>query len=176
MGWGNQILWPYNSPSKSCCPDPRTGRKVLMSLGYLTGLLSIVICWRLGLFRLLMTRFWRFGILSVSPLNSGGSELPTLDGKDSSSLYGRKKPDGYLNWGYKYPFEQACHFTFASKSFCTHTLNLVKCPVELSPSFSIKSLPEKLFLISVSFLFSLTNTSSFLSPRLSCPFLSFIFL
>ena len=51
-----------------------------MSSGYLTGLSSLVICWRLGLFRLLTTRFWRFGILSVSPLNSGGSVLPTLDG------------------------------------------------------------------------------------------------
>ena len=47
-----------------------------MSLGYLTGLSSLVICWHLGLFCLLMTRFWRFGILSVSPLNSGGSVLP----------------------------------------------------------------------------------------------------
>ena len=50
-----------------------------MSSGYLTGLSSLVICWRLGLFRLLTTRFWRFSILSVSPLNSGGSMLPTLD-------------------------------------------------------------------------------------------------
>ena len=50
-----------------------------MSSGYLTGLSSLVICWRLGLFRLLTTRFWRFGILNVSPLNSGGSVLPTLD-------------------------------------------------------------------------------------------------
>ena len=51
-----------------------------MSLGYLTSLSSLVICWRLGLFRLLTTCFWHFGILSVSPLNSGGSVLPTLDG------------------------------------------------------------------------------------------------
>ena len=51
-----------------------------MSSGYLIGLSSFVICWRLGLFPLLTTRFWRFGILSVSPLNSGGSVLPTLDG------------------------------------------------------------------------------------------------
>ena len=50
-----------------------------MSSGYLTGLSSLVICWCLGLFHLLTTRFWRFGILSVSPLNSGGSVLPTLD-------------------------------------------------------------------------------------------------
>ena len=51
-----------------------------MSSGYLTGLSSLVICWHLELFRLLMTRFWCFGILSVSSLNFGGSVLPTLDG------------------------------------------------------------------------------------------------
>ena len=51
-----------------------------MSSGYLTDLSSLVICLRLRLFHLLTTRFWRFGILSVSPLNSGGSVLPTLDG------------------------------------------------------------------------------------------------
>ena len=51
-----------------------------MSSGYLTGLSSLVICWRLRLFRLLTTCFWRFGILSVSPLNYGGSVFPTLDG------------------------------------------------------------------------------------------------
>ena len=51
-----------------------------MSSGYLTGLSSLVICWHLGFFRLLKTRFWHFGILSVSPLNSGSSVLPTLDG------------------------------------------------------------------------------------------------
>ena len=44
-------------------------------------------------------------------------------------------------------------------------MNLVKCPVELTPSFSIKSLPEELFHTSISFIFSLTNTSSLLSPR-----------
>ena len=51
-----------------------------MSSGYLTSLSSLVICWRLELFHLLTTHFWRFGILSVSSLNSGGSVLPTLDG------------------------------------------------------------------------------------------------
>ena len=44
MGWGTQILWPHNSPSKSCCSEPRTRRRVLMSSGYLTGLSSLVIC------------------------------------------------------------------------------------------------------------------------------------
>ena len=50
MGRGTQVLWPHNSPSKSCYPKPRTGMRVLMSLGYLTGLSSLVICWRLRLF------------------------------------------------------------------------------------------------------------------------------
>ena len=50
MGRGTQILWPHNSPSKSCCPESRMGRRVLMSSGYLTGLSSLVICWRLRLF------------------------------------------------------------------------------------------------------------------------------
>ena len=80
MGRGPQILWLHNSPSKSYYPDPQTGRRVLMSLGYLTGLSSLVICWRLGLFHLLMTHFWRFNIQSASSLNSGSSVLPTLDG------------------------------------------------------------------------------------------------
>ena len=80
MGQGTQILWPHNSPSKSCCNDPRTGMRVLMSSGYPIGLSSLVICWRIGFFRLLTTRLLPFGILSVSPLNSGSSVLPTLDG------------------------------------------------------------------------------------------------
>ena len=29
----SQILWPHNNPSKSCCPDPRTERRVLMTSG-----------------------------------------------------------------------------------------------------------------------------------------------
>ena len=90
-------------------------------------------------------------------------------------FYRREKPGSYLNWGYKYPFKWVYHFTFASKSSCAHTLNLVKYPVELTPSLSIKNPPEELFLIYVSFLFSLINTSSLLSPSLSCPFLSFVF-
>ena len=33
MGPGAQILWPHNSPSKSCCPEPRTGSRVLTFSG-----------------------------------------------------------------------------------------------------------------------------------------------
>ena len=52
MGRGCQILWPHNSPSKSCCPAPRVGRRILMSsgpchgwssLGNWAGLISLVI-------------------------------------------------------------------------------------------------------------------------------------
>ena len=32
-GSGPYILWPYNSPSKSCYPTPRAGRRILMLLG-----------------------------------------------------------------------------------------------------------------------------------------------
>ena len=32
-GPGSQILWPHNSPLKSCCPAPRTERRVLMTSG-----------------------------------------------------------------------------------------------------------------------------------------------
>ena len=51
-----------------------------MSSGYLTGMSSLVIWWRLGLFRLPTTRLWRFGIQRMSSLNSGSFVLPTLDG------------------------------------------------------------------------------------------------
>ena len=41
-GPGSQILWPHNSPSKSCCPAPRTERRVLVSSGLCHGLPSLV--------------------------------------------------------------------------------------------------------------------------------------
>ena len=110
--------------------------------------------------------FWRLCALHIRRCDDN------LTTRIPPAFIGGEKLGGYLNWGYKYPFELACHLTFTSKSFCTHTLNLVKCPVELTPSFSIKSLPDELFLTSVSFLFSLTYISSSLSPCLSCPFLS----
>ena len=42
-GPGPQILWPHNSPSKSCCPDPQTERKVLMTLSLCHSLSILVI-------------------------------------------------------------------------------------------------------------------------------------
>ena len=42
MGRGCQILWPHNSPSKSCCPAPRAGMRILMSSGLCHGQSSFV--------------------------------------------------------------------------------------------------------------------------------------
>ena len=41
-GLGSQILWPHNSPSKSCCPAPRTEKRVLMTSGLCHGLPRLV--------------------------------------------------------------------------------------------------------------------------------------
>ena len=62
MGWSPQILWPHNSSSKSCCPNPRTERRILMFSGLHHGRLSFVSLWAPGLLCLPMTRSWRFGI------------------------------------------------------------------------------------------------------------------
>ena len=42
MGRSPQILWPHNSLSKSCCPDPRIGRRILTFSGLHDGRLSLV--------------------------------------------------------------------------------------------------------------------------------------
>ena len=60
MGRSPQILWPHNSPSKSCCPDPRMGRRILTFSDLHHGWLSIVSLWALGFLRLPMTRSWCF--------------------------------------------------------------------------------------------------------------------
>ena len=43
MGWACQILRPHNNPSKSCCPAPRTRRRILMSSGLCHGLSSLIL-------------------------------------------------------------------------------------------------------------------------------------
>ena len=68
-----------------------------------------------------------------------------------------------FNGRYKYPFELICLFTFALKSSCAHILSSVKLPATLKSLFSIKSLSEELFLISVIFDLSLTHVLSLLS-------------
>ena len=96
--------------------------------------------------------------------------LPTSSASSACFLQGPRSPTSkkppphllsYKLWSQGSSIPPSFH---TSKSSCAHTLNLVKCPVELTPSFSIKSLPEELFLIYVSSLFSLINTSSLLSP------------
>ena len=64
MEWAkaSRTFWPHNSPSKSCCPAPRTGRKILMFSGLHHGRLSLVSLWVSGFFRLPMARSWRFGV------------------------------------------------------------------------------------------------------------------
>ena len=62
MGQGTQILWPHNSPSKSCCLDPRTGRRILMFSSLYHGRLSLVSLWAPRFLRLPMRRSWRFGV------------------------------------------------------------------------------------------------------------------
>ena len=42
MGRGCQILWPHNSSSKSYCPAPQAGRRILMSSGLCHDRLSLV--------------------------------------------------------------------------------------------------------------------------------------
>ena len=68
MGQGTQILWPHNSPSKSCCLEPRTGRRVLTFLGLHHGRLSFAFLRVPEFLRLSMARFWRFGVRGASPL------------------------------------------------------------------------------------------------------------
>ena len=62
MGRGPQILWPHNSPLKSCCPAPQAGKRILMLSVLCYGRLSLVPLWMLGPFRLPKARSWRFGV------------------------------------------------------------------------------------------------------------------
>ena len=47
MEWAEafRTFWPHNSPSKSCCPAPRTGRRILTFWGLHHGQLSLVSLW-----------------------------------------------------------------------------------------------------------------------------------
>ena len=63
-------------------------------------------------------------------------------------------------------------FTFALKSSGAHTLGSVKLPSKLKSLFSIKSPSEELFLLSVSFLLSLTRVFSLLGLSFYCSSLS----
>ena len=47
MEWAeaSRTFWPYNSPSKSCCPAPRAGRRILTFSGLNRSRLSLVSLW-----------------------------------------------------------------------------------------------------------------------------------
>ena len=62
MGRSPQILWPHNSPSKSYCPAPRAGRRILMFSGLYHGRFSFVPLWAPGPLCLLKARSWCFGV------------------------------------------------------------------------------------------------------------------
>ena len=58
MEWAeaSRTFWPYNSPSKSCCPAPWAGRRILTLLGLNRSRLSLVSLWVLGFLQLPMAR------------------------------------------------------------------------------------------------------------------------
>ena len=68
LGFGTEwveacrTFWPYNNPSKSCCPDPRTRRRILTFSGLRHDWLSLVSLWVPKFPRLLMARSWHFGV------------------------------------------------------------------------------------------------------------------
>ena len=47
MEWAeaSKTFWPHNSPSKSCCPAPQTGRRILTFSGLNRSRLSLVSLW-----------------------------------------------------------------------------------------------------------------------------------
>ena len=70
MEWAeaSRTFWPYNSPSKSCYPAPRTGRRTLTFSDLNHGRLSLVSLWVPGFLRLAMACSWRFGVWGASSL------------------------------------------------------------------------------------------------------------
>ena len=56
MEWveASRTFWPHNSPSKSCCPAPQAGRRILTFPGLNHSRLSLVSLWVPGFLRLPM--------------------------------------------------------------------------------------------------------------------------
>ena len=54
MKWAeaSRTFWPHNSPSKSCCPAPRAGRRILTFSGLNRSRLSLISLWVPGFLRL----------------------------------------------------------------------------------------------------------------------------
>ena len=84
MGRSPQILWPHNSPSKSCCPDPRTGRRILTFSGLHHGRLSFVPPRVPEFLWLPMAHSWCFSVRCASPLM-----FPLWGIMRTASKYGR---------------------------------------------------------------------------------------
>ena len=115
-----------------------------------------------------LIKFWWLGASHVQRCDGNltvGTSFDFMGGKTRTIIF---------NWGYKYPFEPICLFTFTLKSSCAHILSLVKSSAKLTSLFSIKSLSEELFLISISFLLSLTHIFFLLSFFSFYSFLSFV--
>ena len=58
MEWAeaSRTFWPHNSTSKSCCPAPQAGRRILMFTGLNRSRLSLVSLWVPEFLRLPMAR------------------------------------------------------------------------------------------------------------------------
>ena len=97
-----------------------------------------------------------------------------FDDWDFLTFMGGKIRTVIFNGRYKFPFERTCLFTFALKSSYAYVLSSVKLPAKLKFLSSIKSLPEELILISVSFLCSSTCAFPLLSLSFSCSSHSFV--
>ena len=86
MGRGCQILWPYNSPSKSCYPAPRARRRILMLSGLCHGRLSLVPLWTPGPLRLPKAHSWHFGVRGALSLILLWDDADRLDIRDVHSM------------------------------------------------------------------------------------------
>ena len=86
MGQGCQILWPQNSPSKSCCPAPRAGRRILMSSGLCHDRSSLVPPWAPEPLRLPKAHSWRFGVRGTLSLIVLWNDTDRYDIRGAHSL------------------------------------------------------------------------------------------
>ena len=77
---GLQASWPYNSPSKSCYPNPQTDRRVLMT-SHICQCLSILVTYRFPR-PFICPRYVprSIGRRNVASLNTGGFVFPTFNG------------------------------------------------------------------------------------------------
>ena len=100
MGRNPQILWPHNSPSKSCCPAPQTGRRILMFSGLYHGQLSFVPLWALSSLCLPKACSWRFGIMRCTVINTFMGWRGSLRYTECVFNGAFMKRCGYGGWGF----------------------------------------------------------------------------